>query len=191
MNTIIEELLNYSHTRYVTRRAMRVIDQHLNTKKWFPKIIVVSRRNGDTYTTINGKKHGPQIEWGGCENKWKECEYVNGQLHGLYQSWWSNGTKFRECEYRNGQLHGSYKRWDLCGRHLEQECEYNNGKFHGLYKEWWNGKQFQECNYNNGKLHGLHKKWWHDRWLEEPIETMWDNGELREHKNGKLKEVLK
>lgn len=37
MNTIIDELLNHSKTRYVTHHTMSVIDPHISSKKWLQR----------------------------------------------------------------------------------------------------------------------------------------------------------
>lgn len=137
MNTIIESLLEYELTVYVIHRAMRVIDQHIYTKKWLPQITI--KKWNDTYedvileTYVGGKLNGPFKSWNNDELR-EECEHLNGKYHGTYR-WW---------KYR--QLDGKY---EYRSRQLGEECEYLNGK--RVCKKWWfNGQLTHYCEYKNG-----------------------------------------
>jgi antitoxin component YwqK of YwqJK toxin-antitoxin module len=114
---------------------MRVIDTHLNTKNWIPKITIEI----DTELGYLIKK-----------------TLINGELHGPFVGWYDNGQLEVECEYLFGELHGPYKKWYSNGQPLV-ECEYLFGEFHGLYKEWYiNGRNRVEVNYEIKKDS---KKW--------------------------------
>jgi antitoxin component YwqK of YwqJK toxin-antitoxin module len=158
MQTLIEELLDYEYTPFSIHTSIRVIDPHLNTKNWIPKITIETNTNFGLLikkTLINEKHHGPFVEWWNNGHLLVESNYVNGELHGPFKKWYENGRKWEEYEYVNGKFHGPYKSWYNNGKR-GRECEYLLGKRHGSYKSWHrNGRQGEDCEYVNGERHSF------------------------------------
>jgi antitoxin component YwqK of YwqJK toxin-antitoxin module len=130
MQTLIEELLDYEYTPFSIHTSMRVIDPHLNTKNWIPKIIIETSIGLLNMlikkTLINGELHGPYVGRWDNGQKWIESNYINKELHGPFKKWYRNGQKWIECEFVNEELHGPYKKWYENG-HPSEECNFVDG----------------------------------------------------------------
>lgn len=120
MNSIIETLLEYEWTEYTVHRMIRVVDQHVSTKKWLPQIVIKSWYTDDKIkaekTYVGGKLNGPYTSWYKNRQLSNKSIFLNGVRHGLLHSWWSNGNLYIECTYIHGKLHGLYKIWYPSGK---------------------------------------------------------------------------
>lgn len=167
MQTIIEELLDYKYTVFSIHQLIRVVDQHVSSKKWLPQIEIIEEMDSEDenyeykYTTINGKEHGMFEEWiRGF--KVVECHYVHGKLHGLFQN------TSETCQYIDGEKNGIYEKywnhmWSIYDEPKKKHTKgtYLKGKLHGQSETWYRSGQLHKRNrWNYGKKHGLVERWY-------------------------------
>lgn len=131
MDCIIETLLEYEWTEFKVHRMVRVIDQHISTKKWLPQIVIkVNYEDGiaRTFKTYVGRNLCGSYTVYNCEGTlFIKNDFVNNEVHGRYTEWWGDGTLWMESDYYRGTRHGLTTVYRRSGDIFNQ-VKYVNGK---------------------------------------------------------------
>jgi antitoxin component YwqK of YwqJK toxin-antitoxin module len=109
-------------------------------------------------------RQGRRVVWfeKNRHEKYLEDLWLNGKRHGPVIDWWKNGTKAAEFTCVNGEVHGQFRHWYEDGKMSTQEA-FLHGKHHGLRSGWYpNGQKRLEVAYVNGQLHGPLRAWYED-----------------------------
>lgn len=82
------------------------------------------------FSILNGKRHGPSLQWYENGKLWKKSCFREGKLHGSYEWWYENGRKAQQSSYRNGLETGTFTKWYEDGKRSETGS-FRNGKEDG------------------------------------------------------------
>ena len=112
------------------------------------------------FSILNGKRHGPSLQWYENGKLWKKSCFREGKLHGSYEWWYENGRKSIVGTYKNGKEQGVYTEWHENGKKALQ-TKYINGIPDGKYREWHeNGKKRIRITFRDGKENGVWTQWY-------------------------------
>ena len=94
--------------------------------KYFEGWDVTKINIDSTIIVIQGKLHGPQIEFYDNGQKKIETTYIYGENNGPFTKWYESGKKERIGYFKNGELHGTFKSYNEDGRVMGYQ-EYLDG----------------------------------------------------------------
>jgi antitoxin component YwqK of YwqJK toxin-antitoxin module len=136
-------------------------------------------------TYVNGKLHGPTLEWKEFDGaKTAELNYEGGLLSGKQVYYFSDGKPKLELNYTAGKLEGrQIEYWfKKSADSLQSEHNYSGGILHGMQRRWTKeGASVYNLNFVAGKPEGLQRVWsaegvmteqrWKQGVMEEPLKN--------------------